>query len=93
MSLIHDLAAKLEVLWDHKMILESQNPLGASSETLCFTQLQPSSDVLHSNVSLLSGNDIFFDGWNKGYVVYTAMWNHSETQLFRVTIGTVRLDG
>jgi hypothetical protein len=39
------------------------------SETLCFTQLQPSSDVLHSNVHLLSGDDIFFDGWNKGYVV------------------------
>jgi hypothetical protein len=69
MSLIHDLAAKLEVLWDHKAILEPQNSLGVLSETLCFTQLQRSSDVLHSNVRLLSGDDIFFDGWNKGYAV------------------------
>jgi hypothetical protein len=69
MSLIHDLAAKLEVLWDHKAILEPQNSLGVLSKTLCFTQLQRSSDVLHSNVRLLSGDDIFFDGWNKGYVV------------------------
>jgi hypothetical protein len=26
-------------------------------------------EVLYSNVCLLSGDDIFFDGWNKGYVV------------------------
>jgi hypothetical protein len=69
MSCIHDLAVKLEVLWHHKAILEPQNYLGVLSETLCFTQLQPSSDVLHSNVCLLSGDDIFFDGWNKGYVI------------------------
>jgi hypothetical protein len=69
MSLIHDLAVKLEVLWDHKAILEPQNSLGALSETLCFTQLQPSSGALHSNVRLWSGDDVFFDGWNKGYVV------------------------
>jgi hypothetical protein len=69
MSLIHDLAVKLEVLWDNKAIPEPQNSLGVLPEILCFTQLQPSSDVLHSNVRLLSGDDIFFDGWNKGYVV------------------------
>jgi hypothetical protein len=69
MSIIHDLAAKLEVLWDHKAILEPQNSLGVLLETLCFTQLHPSSDVLHSNVYLLCGDDIYFDGWNKGYVV------------------------
>jgi hypothetical protein len=69
MSLIHDLAAKLKVLWDHKVILEPQNSLGVLSERMCFTQLQPSSEMLHSNVRLLSGDDILFDGWNKGYVV------------------------
>jgi hypothetical protein len=69
MSLIHDPAVKLEVLWDHKVILEPQTSLGVLSETLCFTQLQPSSDVLHSDVYLLSGYDIFLDGWNKGYVI------------------------
>jgi hypothetical protein len=69
MSHVHDLVVKLEVLWDHKVILEPQNPLGVLSETLCFTQLQPSTNVLHSDVRLLSGDDIFFDGWNKGYVV------------------------
>jgi hypothetical protein len=69
MSLIHDPAVKLEVLWDHKVILEPQTSLGVLSETLCFTQLQPLSDVLHSDVYLLSGYDIFLDGWNKGYVI------------------------
>jgi hypothetical protein len=62
MSPIHDLVKKLKVLWDHKAILEPQNSLGVLSEILCFTQLQPSSYVLHSNVHLLSGDDIFFDG-------------------------------
>jgi hypothetical protein len=69
MSLSHDLAAKLKILWDQKAILEPQNFLGVLLKTMCFTQLQPSSDVLHSNVRLLSGDDIFFDGWNKEYVV------------------------
>jgi hypothetical protein len=69
MSLIHYLVVKLEVLWDHKAILEPQTPLGVSSETLCFTRLQPSSDMLHSNIYLLRGDDIFFDGWNKSYIV------------------------
>jgi hypothetical protein len=62
MSLIHDLAAKLKVLWNHKAILEQQTSHGVLSETLCFTQLEPSSDVLHSDVHLLSGDDIFLDG-------------------------------
>jgi hypothetical protein len=66
MSLIHDLAVKLKVLWDHKVILEPQNSISVLSETLCFTQLQSSSEMPHSNVRLLSGNNIFFDGWNKG---------------------------
>jgi hypothetical protein len=66
MSLIHDLAAKLKVLWDHKAILEPQNSLRVLSETLCFTQLQPSLDVLHSDIHLLSSDDVFLDGWNKG---------------------------
>jgi hypothetical protein len=66
MSLIHDLAVKLNDLWDHKVILEPQNSLGVLSETLCYVQLQPSSDVLHSDVRLLSGDDVFLDGWNKG---------------------------
>jgi hypothetical protein len=69
MSLIHDLAVKLKVLWDHKAILEPHNSIGVLSKTLCFTQLQSSSKMPHSNVCLLSGNGIFFDGWNKGYVV------------------------
>jgi hypothetical protein len=69
MSLIHDLAAKLIVLWDHKALPEPQNSLRVLLETLCSTQVQPSSDVLHSNAHLLSSDDIFFDGWNKGYVV------------------------
>jgi hypothetical protein len=67
--LIHDLAVKFDVLWDHKVILEPQNSLRVFSEILCFAQLQPSSDVLHSNVHLLSGDDILFDGWNKGYII------------------------
>jgi hypothetical protein len=66
MSFIHDLAVKLKVFWDHKATLEPQNSLGVLSETLCFTQLQHSSDVLHSGVRLLSGDDVFLDGWNKG---------------------------
>jgi hypothetical protein len=50
---------------DHKAILESQNSLRVLSKTLCFIQLQPLSDVLHSDVSLLSSDDVFLDGWNK----------------------------
>jgi hypothetical protein len=77
MSLIHDLAAKLKVLFDHKVILEPQNSLRVLSKTLCFTQLQHSSDVLHSDVHLLSGDDVFLDGWNKA-------------MFFRLPYGTTR---
>jgi hypothetical protein len=69
MSLIHDLAVKLKVLWDHKTIHEPHNSINILSETLCFTQLQPSLEMPHSNVRLLSDDDILFDGWNKGYVI------------------------
>jgi hypothetical protein len=69
MSLLHDLAVKLKVLWDHKAILEPQNYIDILSKILCFIQLQPSSEMPHSNVHLLSGDDILFNGWNKGYVV------------------------
>jgi hypothetical protein len=48
--------------------------------------------MTHSNVRSLGGNDIFFDSWNKGYVVQSAIWNNSETRFFRITIGRVRLD-
>jgi hypothetical protein len=49
-------------------------------------------EMTHSNVRSMDGNDIFFDGWNKGYVAQSAMWNNSETQFFRITTGRVRLD-
>jgi hypothetical protein len=69
MSLIHDLTAKLKVLWDYKVIFEPQNSLGVLPKILCFIQLQPLLEMPHSHVRLLSGDDIFFDGWNEGYVV------------------------
>jgi hypothetical protein len=62
-------------------------------EALSFTQLYPLADVIHSNLRSLSGDNIFFDSWNKGYVVQSAMWNNSETRLFWSTTGSVRLDG
>jgi hypothetical protein len=46
----------------------------------------------HSNVCLLSGDDIILDGWNEAYVVQPAMWNNSETRLFLITTRSVRLD-
>jgi hypothetical protein len=48
--------------------------------------------MAHSNVRSLGGNDIIFDGWKKGYVVQSAMWNNSETRLFRIRTGWVGLD-
>jgi hypothetical protein len=48
--------------------------------------------MTHSNVCSLDDNDIFFDSWNKGYVVQSAMWNNSETRLFWITTGRVRLN-
>jgi hypothetical protein len=48
--------------------------------------------ITHSNICSLGGNDIFFDGWNKSYVVQFAMWNNSKTRFFKITIGRVRLE-
>jgi hypothetical protein len=48
--------------------------------------------MTHSNICSLGVNDIFFDGWNDGYVVQFAMQNNSETQFFGVTTWRVRLD-
>jgi hypothetical protein len=62
------------------------------SEAFSFTQLYPPVDVTHSNVHSLSGDDVFFDSWNKGYVIQSAMWNNSETWLFWITTRRVRLD-
>jgi hypothetical protein len=39
MGLIHDLAVKLKIFWNHKVVLEPQNSLDILSETLYFTQL------------------------------------------------------
>jgi hypothetical protein len=58
-SLIHDLTVKLEVTTElHRYLVR----------ILYFTQLQYSSEMHHSNIRLLSGDDIFFDGWNKSYI-------------------------
>jgi hypothetical protein len=48
--------------------------------------------MTHSNAHPLGGNDIFFDGWNKGYVVQSTMWNNLETRFFEITTRKVRLD-
>jgi hypothetical protein len=48
--------------------------------------------MTYSNVRSLGGDDIFFDSWNKGYVIQSTIWNNSETRLFWITIGRVRLD-
>jgi hypothetical protein len=48
--------------------------------------------MIHSNICSLGSNNIFCDGWNKSYVVQSAMWNNSETQFFGITIERVRLD-
>jgi hypothetical protein len=49
-------------------------------------------EMTHSNVCSLGGNDFFFDGWNKSYVVQPAMQNNSEIWFFEITTGRVRLD-
>jgi hypothetical protein len=48
--------------------------------------------MTHSNVCSSSGDDIFFDSWNKVYVIQPVMWNHSETRLFWITTGRLSLD-
>jgi hypothetical protein len=92
MSLIHDLVVKLKILRDHKAILEPSNSIGILLETLCFTQLQSSSDITQSNVRLLSGNDVFLDSWNEGYAVKSIVWNNLDTRLFWITTGCERLN-
>jgi hypothetical protein len=49
-------------------------------------------DVTHSNVYSLSGNDIFLDSWNEGYVGQGTVWNNSKIWLFQITIGCGRLN-
>jgi hypothetical protein len=48
--------------------------------------------MTHSNVCPLSGNDVFFDGWNERYIIQSTMWDNSETWFFRTTTGRTRLD-
>jgi hypothetical protein len=48
--------------------------------------------MTHSNVCPLSGNDVFFDGWNESYIVQSAMRNNPETWFFGITTLTVKLD-
>jgi hypothetical protein len=43
--------------------------------------------MAHSNVSLLSGNDIFLDGLNKSDVVQCTMQNNLKTWLCWITTG------
>jgi hypothetical protein len=85
-SLIHDLAAKLKVLLNHKVVLEPQNSIGILLEALSFSQLQSAAEMTHSNIRSLGGNDIFFDIWNESYVVQSTMRNNSETWFFGITI-------
>jgi hypothetical protein len=47
--------------------------------------------MTHSNVRPLSGNDVFFDGWNESYIVQSTIWDNSETWFFGITTGRMRL--
>jgi hypothetical protein len=76
---------KLEVLRNHETALEPQNSIGILSEALSFSRLHSLAEVTHSNVRPLSGNDVFFDGWNESYIVQSAMQNNPETWFFRIT--------
>jgi hypothetical protein len=49
-------------------------------------------EMTHSNVHPLCGNDVFFDSWNESYVVQSTMRNNSETWFFGITTCRVRLD-
>jgi hypothetical protein len=91
-DLVHDLAAKLKVLQNHKTVLEPYNSISILLEALSLSQLQSSAEMTHSHACSLGGNAILFDGWNESYVVQSAMWNNSETWFFRITIRKVRLD-
>jgi hypothetical protein len=48
--------------------------------------------MTHSNIRPLSGNGVFFDGWNESYIVQSTMWDNSETWFFGITAGGRRLD-
>jgi hypothetical protein len=48
--------------------------------------------MTHSNVHLLSGNDVFFDGWNESYIVQSTVRNHSEPGFFGITTCRMRLN-
>jgi hypothetical protein len=63
------------------------------SEVLRFSQLSFSTEIAHSNVRSLGGDDVFFDSWNNGYIVQSAMWNNSKIRLFGIITGWVGLDG
>jgi hypothetical protein len=85
MGLVHDLMTKLKVLRNHETVLEPQNSIGVLSEALSFSRLHSLAEMTHSNVRSLSGNDVFFDSWNKSYVVQSTVRNHSETWFFGIT--------
>jgi hypothetical protein len=84
-GLIHDLTTKLEVLRNHKTVLEPQNSIDILSEALSFSRLHSLAEMTHSNVRPLSGNDVFFDGWNESYIIQSTMWNNPETWFFGIT--------
>jgi hypothetical protein len=92
MSLIHDLAAKFKVLRKYMVVIEPWDSIDILSEALSFSQLQSLVEMTHSNIRSLGYDDIFFDSWNKGYVVQYTIWNNSETRFFRITTGRVRLN-
>jgi hypothetical protein len=48
--------------------------------------------MTHFNVRHLSGNDVFFDSWNEGYIVQSTVRNNLETWFFGITTGGRRLD-
>jgi hypothetical protein len=67
---------KLKVLRNHETTLEPQNSISILSEALSFSRLHSLVEVTHSNVHPLSGNDVFFDGWNESYIVQSTMQNN-----------------
>jgi hypothetical protein len=91
-GLVHDLKTKLEVLRNHKTVLKPQNPIDILSEALRFSWLYSLAEMTHSNIRPMSGNDVFFDGWNESYIVQSALRNNPETWFFGITTWRVRLD-
>jgi hypothetical protein len=74
------------------MVLEPQNSIGILSEALSFSRFHSLAEMTHFNVRPLSGNDVFFDGWNESYIAQSTMWDNSETWFFGITTGGRRLD-